>query len=158
MLALMAGAPSSPLAPPPTAMDADTDPAPHTSPMETLESSPRRITRSMLHKLHSPPPPAATTAADNAKEVAEPLLESEGQRRFTRSLLLKNNKADHSNNDDDLSGTTTASNSFSPSTTSINKGTSILHANKIPTNLKELLSTGLLEDQLAWIHLLMKTG
>jgi hypothetical protein len=138
VLALMAAAPPSPPPPPPTTMDADVDPAPHTSSMETLESSPMRITRSMLHK---PPPPA-----DNAKE-AEPPAESLVRRRFTRSLLLKDNKADHSNNDDDLSGTTTVSNSSSPSTTSINKGTSTLHANKIPTNLKELLATGLLEDQ-----------
>ncbi|KAK3131359.1 hypothetical protein QOZ80_6BG0505360 [Eleusine coracana subsp. coracana] len=143
VLALMAAAPPSPQPPPSTTMDADVDPTPHVHPMETMESSPRRITRSMLLK---PPPPPPDNG--NAKEEAGPPPESQALRRFTRSLLPKDAKADHSNNDDDLSGTTTASNSSSsPSTTSINKSTSVLHANKIPTNLKALLATGLLEGQ-----------
>ncbi|GJN39437.1 hypothetical protein PR202_gb28557 [Eleusine coracana subsp. coracana] len=137
VLALMAAAPPSPQPPPPKHHGCRCGShTPHAHPMETMESSPRRITRSML--LKPPPPPP-----DNAKEP-----ESQALRRFTRSLLPKDAKADHSNNDDDLSGTTTASNSSSsPSTTSINKSTSVLHANKIPTNLKALLATGLLEGQ-----------
>ncbi|TVU07494.1 hypothetical protein EJB05_40850 [Eragrostis curvula] len=141
VLALMAAAEPSSSHPPPVPAPAspptaDADPAQHT---HLLESSPRRITRSMLLK---PPPPSPDNAAPKPEP---PQQESEARRRFTRSLLLKDN---NSNNDDDLSGTTTASNSSSsppPSTT--NKGTSILNTNKIPTNLKELLATGLLEGQ-----------
>ncbi|CAD6229652.1 unnamed protein product [Miscanthus lutarioriparius] len=70
-------------------------------------------------------------------------------RRFTRSLLVK----DKDKNDDDLSGTTTASNaSSSPSpntttTTSTSSNNRNKNTNKIPTNLRELLATGLLEGQ-----------
>ncbi|KAJ1260910.1 hypothetical protein BS78_10G268100 [Paspalum vaginatum] len=140
VLALMAAAPEpqpTPSTTPRPHADADADPPDN-------ESPPRRITRSMLHlpNLSTPPPHNAAPR----KPKPEPPVE-EQSRRFTRSLLLK----DKDSNDDDLSGTTTASNASSPSanttttaSTSSNKGT---NTNKIPTNLRELLSTGLLEGQ-----------
>jgi hypothetical protein len=101
--------------------------------------------------------PTAARSPDNAaplKPKLEPPEEEDGKpvpalRRFTRSLLVK----DKDSNDDDLSGTTTASNASSPSpktnTTSTsrssNKGNK--NTNKIPTNLRELLATGMLEGQ-----------
>nr|CAB3469134.1 unnamed protein product [Digitaria exilis] len=120
------------------------------------ESPPRRITRSMLQD-KTPLPPHTENENDNAiatpvKPKAEPPEEEEDAkpspalRRFTRSLLFRDKD---SGNEEDLSGTTTASNASSPSpntTTSINNS-KWNNANKVPTNLKELLATGLLEGQ-----------
>jgi hypothetical protein len=104
------------------------------------------------------PPSTTARSPDNAaplKPKPEPPEEEEdgkpvpALRRFTRSLLVK----DKDSNDDDLSGTTTASNaSSSPSpntttTTSTSSNKRNKNANKIPTNLRELLATGLLEGQ-----------
>ncbi|WVZ78339.1 hypothetical protein U9M48_026069 [Paspalum notatum var. saurae] len=153
VLALMAAAPEPSLQPQPTPSttprphaDADADPPDIIIPPE---SPPRRITRSMLHQpnLSTPPHNAALRQPKQEPPVEEQDKPSPASRRFTRSLLLK----DKDSNDDDLSGTTTASNdasSPSPNTTttgctSSNKG----NTNKIPTNLRELLSTGLLEGQ-----------
>lgn len=158
VLALMAAAgpspPPTPLTPQPHA-DADADPAHLANIIIPPESSPRRITRSMLQP--KSPLPTAARSPDNAaplKPKLEPPEEEDGKpvpalRRFTRSLLVK----DKDSNDDDLSGTTTASNASSPSpntnTTSTsrssNKGNK--NTNKIPTNLRELLATGMLEGQ-----------
>ncbi|OEL34538.1 Increased DNA methylation 1 [Dichanthelium oligosanthes] len=148
VLALMAADPSP--QPPTPQADAEADPARHTTVIIPPESSPRRITRSMLLHHKPPPPTAARNAAPLNPEPEQPPAEEEDDkpspalRRFTRSLLHK----DKDSNDDDLSGTTTASNASSPppnTTTSIssNKG----NTNKIPTNLRELLATGLLEGQ-----------
>ncbi|CAL5050326.1 unnamed protein product [Urochloa decumbens] len=143
VLALMAAA----------AAAADPTPQPPLSDTDIIippESPPRRITRSMLQ--HKPPSPTAASPPHNATPPnPKPELTEEeddtkpgpAHRRFTRSLLLKDN-------DDDLSGTTTASNaSSSPSpniaTTSISSNKR--NPNKIPTNLRELLATGLLEGQ-----------
>jgi len=149
VLALMAAEPTSPQPPLPTPPpqpqpDAEADPNTIIIPPE---SPPRRITRSMLH--HTPPPPPHN--ATPLKPKPEPPEEKEDDRpgpalrRFTRSLLLK----DKDSNDDDLSGTTTASNaSSSPppnATTSISSNKR--NTNKIPTNLRQLLATGLLEGQ-----------
>lgn len=158
VLALMAAAgpspPPTPLTPQPHA-DADADPAHLANIIIPPESSPRRITRSMLQPKSRLP--TAARSPDNAaplKPKLEPPEEEDGKpvpalRRFTRSLLVK----DKDSNDDDLSGTTTASNASSPSpntnTTSTsrssNKGNK--NTNKIPTNLRELLATGMLEGQ-----------
>ncbi|RLN13451.1 hypothetical protein C2845_PM09G25050 [Panicum miliaceum] len=156
VLALMAAEPTStqpPLSTPPPQPqpEAEADPARHTNIIIIPpESPPRRITRSMLH--HKPPSPTAAPPhnATPLKPKPEPPEEEEDDRpgpalrRFTRSLLIK----DKDSNDDDLSGTTTASNASSPppnTTTSISSNKR--NTNTIPTNLRELLATGLLEGQ-----------
>ncbi|XP_006656529.2 uncharacterized protein LOC102707973 [Oryza brachyantha] len=112
--------PSDPPAPVPQTPDPDH----HKDP-----SSPRarRITRSMLHA---------------------PLLDPKLDRRFTRSLLLKDDK--------DLSATTTTTSSSSPSSSTTTTTTTTkmelkmskkISLSRIPKNLKELLATGLLEGQ-----------
>ncbi|KAL6873510.1 hypothetical protein ACP4OV_013592 [Aristida adscensionis] len=145
VLALMANTP--PPTPPPPA-DAEGVRIPP-------ESAPRRITRSMLHKpapTPTPPPSTPPPAAANATaEPEEPGTATAG-RRFTRSRLPKE-KDTATNEDEDLSGTTTAttnSSSASPSPTATNAtGISPRKTviSKIPTNLKQLLATGLLEGQ-----------
>ncbi|CAN6192306.1 unnamed protein product [Urochloa humidicola] len=137
VLALMAAAEPTPQPPPSTpppvpVADADIIIPP--------ESPPRRITRSMLQ--HKPPTHNATPLDPEPEphEEEDDTKPGPAHRRFTRSLLQKDN-------DEDLSGTTTASNaSSSPSpnttTTSISS-----NKRKIPTNLRELLATGLLEAQ-----------
>ncbi|KAL6603385.1 hypothetical protein ACP70R_043746 [Stipagrostis hirtigluma subsp. patula] len=157
VLALMAT--PSPSPPPPRSphAGADADPTAPTHNAEDVlippESPPRRITRSMLHKpAPTPPPPPANAAA----EPQEPAPAS--GRRFTRSLLLKDNTS--SNDDDDLSGTTTAttnSSSGSPpptANTDISPQKTVI--NKIPTNLRELLATRLLDGQP--VKYIMKKG
>jgi len=158
VLALMAADPTSPQPPPlstpPPQPQPDAEADPSTIIIIPPESPPRRITRSMLH--HKPPPPTAAPPppphnATPLKPKPEPPEEDEDDRpgpslrRFTRSLLLK----EKDSNDDDLSGTTTASNaSSSPppnATTSISSNKR--NTNKIPTNLRQLLATGLLEGQ-----------
>ncbi|XP_062233952.1 uncharacterized protein LOC133931156 isoform X2 [Phragmites australis] len=121
------------------------------------ESPPRRITRSMLLLKHPPTPltPSAPTPPPPPVNAAEPEEQDEDDkpgpatgRRFTRSLLLKDK-----HDDNDLSGTTTATNSSSSASpspnnnTNSNMGISPKNVNKIPTNLRELLATGLLDGQ-----------
>lgn len=153
VLALAAGEPSphpTPSTPHPHA-NADADPAHHPDIIIPPESPPRRITRSMLQPKHPPPPNNAIPRRPKPEpqEQQEEDNPCPASRRFTRSLLPK----DKESNDDDLSGTTTASNaSSSPSTTTttittIGISSSKGNTNTIPTNLRELLATGLLEGQ-----------
>uniref|UniRef100_K3XV77 PHD-type domain-containing protein n=1 Tax=Setaria italica TaxID=4555 RepID=K3XV77_SETIT len=144
--------PGPPPPPPPPPPLSTPPPQADTNIVIPPESPPRRITRSMLnHKppTAAPPPPHNATPLKPKPEPPEEEDDSKpgpALRRFTRSLLLK----DKDSNDDDLSGTTTASNaSSSPSpnaTTSISSSKRNT-TNKIPTNLRELLATGLLEGQ-----------
>ncbi|CAM0908438.1 unnamed protein product [Alopecurus aequalis] len=168
--------PPDPPSPPPPVLalfatrPGETEPLPQYEEQEEFsippETPPRRVTRAMLAAAMSPPPAATSTkpkprpkpAVVNTPSpggAAEAGSASTPPRRFTRSLLAKV-EPPPAEEDQDESGTTTASGGGSPSPPPSRGKKEARRLGAIPTNLKELLATGLLDGHR--VKYIMKKG